>query len=127
MTEPSHTELLLGEMFSPTIASGMRELGHDVVAVVERADLRAMADEEIFSWASPRNCWLLTENVKDFRPLQRAALQAGSPAAGIVFTSSRSFPRSRKNPGPLISAIDAWLRAGPPEAPLTEDWLPAGR
>ena len=126
MIEPSRTVLLLDEMFSPTIASGLRELGHDVVAVAERADLRAMADEEIFSWASASNCWLLTENVKDFRPLQLRALQAGSLAAGIIFTSSRSFPPSRKNPGPLISAIDAWLRAGPPEAPLTEDWLSPG-
>ncbi len=125
MTGRNHTVLLLDEMFSPTIASSSRELGHDMVAVAERADLRSMTDQEIFSWASAHSCWLLTENVKDFRPLQLRALQAGSPAAGIVFTSSRSFPRSRKNPGPLINAIDAWLRAGPPETPLTEDWLSA--
>ena len=41
----------------------------------------------------------------------------------VLYTSSRAFPRSRKNPGPLIQAIQAWMLNGPPEAPLTEDWL----
>lgn len=68
--------------------------------------------------------WLRTENVKDFQPILQQALQAGSPAVGLLFTSGRSFRRSRKNPGPLISAIHAWLATGPPPPPLPEDWLP---
>jgi hypothetical protein len=28
-----------------------------------------------------------------------------------------------KNPGPLISALHAWLTAGPPAPPVTESWL----
>jgi hypothetical protein len=51
------------------------------------------------------------------------ALQAGTSTMGILYTSNRAFPRSRKNPDPLIQAIHAWLLDGPPEAPLTEDWL----
>lgn len=54
---------------------------------------------------------------------------ADTATTGILYTSSRAFPRSRKNPGPLIQAIHAWMLNGPPEAPLTEDWLlnPASR
>jgi hypothetical protein len=110
-------------MFSPAIAIALRDCKHDVVAVVERVDLRAATDEEVFAWAATEGRWLLTENVKDFRPILLRALQAGGVTAGLLFTSSRSFPRSRKNPGPLIDALHSWLRNGPPPAPLTEDWL----
>jgi Domain of unknown function (DUF5615) len=123
MTDPAGARLVLDEMFSPAIAAALRELGHDVLAVAERGELRAMSDEELFAWATAHSRWVLTENVRDFRPILLRALQADSAVAGILGTSNRAFPRSRKNPGPLIQALDAWLRSGPPERPLTEDWL----
>jgi predicted nuclease of predicted toxin-antitoxin system len=119
MTSP----LLLDEMFSPGIAADLRQLGHDVVAVADRPDLRSKSDEEVFAWAAAQKRWLLTENVNDFRPILLRALQAGQPSAGVLFTSSRTFPRSRKNPGPLVRALDAWLTAGPPALPVLEAWL----
>src|SRR5580700_10945477 len=115
--------LLLDEMFLPAIAADLRQLGHDVIAVADRPDLRSKSDEEIFAWASAEKRWLLTENVKDFRPIMLRALQAGPPGCGLLFTSVRAFPRSRKNPGPLISALHAWLTARPPAPPVTESWL----
>ena len=123
MTGRATEPLLLDEMFSPAIAAELRELGHDVIAVADRADLRARSDEEIFAWAGAERRWLLTENVKDFRPIMLRALQAGPPGCGLLFTSSRAFPRSRKNPGPLINALHAWLTAEPPAQPVTESWL----
>ncbi len=65
---------------------------------------------------------MLTENAKEFQPILQQAL-AGTPTARLLFTSSRAFPRSRKNPGPLIEAVHAWLTAGTPPPPVTEDWL----
>jgi predicted nuclease of predicted toxin-antitoxin system len=115
--------LLLDEMFSPAIAADLRQLGHDVIAVADRPDLRSKPDEEIFAWASTEKRWPLTENVKDFRPIMLRALSAGVPGCGLLFTSSRAFPRTRKNPGSLIRALDAWLTAGPPAPPVTESWL----
>jgi hypothetical protein len=111
-------------MFSPAVAAELRALGHDVIAVADRPDLRSKSDEEVFAWANGEKRWLLTENVKDFRPIMLRALQAGSPDCGLLFTSSRVFPRSRKNPGPLIGALHAWLTAEPPAPPVTESWLP---
>jgi predicted nuclease of predicted toxin-antitoxin system len=119
--------LLLDEMFSPVISAALRDLGHDVSAVAEKPGLRAMTDEEVFAFAATREQWLLTENVKDFQPILQQARQAGTPAAGLLFTSSRAFPRSRKNPGPLIDAIHAWLSAGVPRPPISEDWLQQNR
>jgi predicted nuclease of predicted toxin-antitoxin system len=123
MSHPASARLLLDEMFSPAIAAALRDLGHDVIAVAERTDMRAISDEEVFTWAASQGRWLLTENVKDFRPILLRALQADTTVTGLLCTSNRSFPRSRKNPGPLIQAIHTWLLKGPPEAPLTEDWL----
>jgi hypothetical protein len=117
--------LLLDEMFSPAIAAELGKLGHDVIAVADRPDLRSKSDEEIFAWASTQQRWLLTENVKDFRPIMLRALQAGPSGCRLLFTSSRAFPRCRKNTGTLIRALDAWLTAGPPPPPVTESWLPS--
>jgi hypothetical protein len=123
MSQRPDVRLLLGEMFSPAIAVELRALGHDVIAIAERPDLRSESDEEVFGWASAERRWLLTENVKDFRPIMLRSLQAGPLACGLLFTSIRAFPRSRKNPGPLIRALQAWLTAGPPALPVIESWL----
>ena len=123
MNQRPGVRLLLDEMFSPTIASELRALGHDVIAITDRPDLRSKSDEEIFAWASAEKRWLLTENVKDFRPIMLRALSAAPVGCGLLFTSSRAFPRSRKNPGALIRALHAWLTAGPPAPPVTESWL----
>jgi predicted nuclease of predicted toxin-antitoxin system len=123
VSDRPNVRLLLDEMFPPAVAAELRALGHDVVAVADRPDLRSKSDAEIFAWASGEKRWLLTENVKDFRPIMLQALQAGAPGCGLLFTSSRAFPRSRKNPGPLIRALHSWLNAGPPAPPVTESWL----
>jgi predicted nuclease of predicted toxin-antitoxin system len=124
MTEPAKPiQLLLDEMFSPRIAEALRERGYEVTALVEGPEMRAMPDEEVFAWAAARQCWLLTENVKDFQPIKLRALQANAPTAGPLFTSNRTFPRSRQHIGPLVDALDAWLAKGLPEHPIIEDWL----
>jgi hypothetical protein len=87
-------------MFSPTIAVALHDLGHDVTAIAENPALRALTDEEVFALASAQGQWLLAENVKDFQPILEQALQASTPTAGLLFTSSRAFPRSRKIPDP---------------------------
>jgi len=123
MTRPPPIRLLLDEMFPPAIASESRDRGFDVIAVAGAPDLRSKSDEEVFAWACAGNRWVLTENVKDFRPILLHALQGGLPVCGLLFTSSRTFHRSRKNPGPLIGALHAWLSAEPPAPSTTEWWL----
>ena len=115
-------------MHAPSVAEELRRRGHDVLAVAADPDLRALTDEELLRLAAPGGApavtgrRIVTENVKDFAPLLRRAEEAGVPTAGVLFTSSRRFPRSRRNPGPLIDALDAWLRQeGDPRSP--EEWL----
>ncbi len=115
--------LLLDEMHATAVAAPLRDRGHDVLAVVEQDELRALTDEELFRWAAERGRRIVTENVKDFAPLLRRTEELGQPAAPLLFTSSRTFPRSRRNPGPLIDALDAWLRAADFDERPLQDWL----
>ena len=69
----------------------------------------------------------MTENVKDFRPLLAQAQDSAGPSAQLLLTSSRTFPRSRKNPGPLLEAVRSWL-VGSAESDIpAEDWLRPAR
>lgn len=110
-------------MHGPVVAAALRERGHDVLAVAEQDELRALTDGGLFRWAAERSRRIVTENVKDFAPLPRQAEEARQPTAALLFTSSRAFPRSRRNPGPLIDALGGWLRAARAAAPPLVDWL----
>jgi hypothetical protein len=115
--------LLLDEMHATAVAEALRGRGHDVIAVAERPDLRAMADAELFVWAAQESRRLVTENVKDFRRLSLRAEESALRRAALLYTSSRRFPRSRRNPGPLVAALDAWLCSPDADSRPVEDWL----
>jgi Domain of unknown function (DUF5615) len=115
--------LLLDETHAPAVAEALRARGHDVVAVAERPDLRAMTDVDLFVWAGQESRRLVTENVKDFRRLFLHADESARRRTTLLYTSSRMFPRSRRNPGPLVAALDAWLCQPDARRPPAEDWL----
>ena len=93
--------MLLDEMFSPTIAAELRRRGHHVLAVAEDPQLRSMTDPELLAWAAERGQPIVTANVRDFRPL----IAGENSGPGVVFTSNRPFPRSRRPYGALITAL----------------------
>ena len=108
-------------MFSPSITAELRRRGHDVMAVAAEPELRSMTDPELYAWASAESRRIVTENVKDFRRLLMQESELTGP--GVLFTSVRTFPRSRRAPGSLITALNNWLTlAGVDERP-PEEWL----
>ncbi|MGH4016078.1 MAG: DUF5615 family PIN-like protein [Pseudonocardiaceae bacterium] len=114
--------LLLDEMVAPILADRLRAAGFDVVSVAGHATLAAASDEEVMRWAVAQGRRLVTENVKDFQTLVQLASERGEPVARMLYTSSRRFPRTRRNPSPLLDALRRWLsqpagHAGP------VDWL----
>jgi hypothetical protein len=115
--------LLLDEMHAPVVAAALGDRGHDLLAVAEQDELRALTDAQLFRWAAEHDRRIVTENVKDFAPLLRRVDEQGHAAASLLFTSSRTFPRTRRNPGPIIDALDSWLRAAQVRQPPIEDWL----
>jgi hypothetical protein len=123
----AQVSLLLDEMHAPGVAAALRDRGHDVIAVAENPELRALTDEELLLYAAGKARRIVTENVKDFRRLLLRSEESGQPTAGVLFTSSRTFPRLRRNPGPLIDALHAWLMAPDVGERPVEDWLIGAR
>jgi predicted nuclease of predicted toxin-antitoxin system len=59
-------KLRLDEMYSHVIAEQLRARGHDADAVVEHAELRGLADTDIFALAQTEQRTVVTENIPDF-------------------------------------------------------------
>jgi len=76
-----------------------------VLAVAGHPVLGSAADLQVAAWATREGRRVVTENVRDLAPL---AGHGDSPLR-VLFTSPLRFPRSRRNPGPLLKALRAWL------------------
>jgi hypothetical protein len=105
--------LLLDEMFTGDIATALRRRGHDVSAVVERSDLRRQTDEAILAAAGVETRVIVTNNVRHHVPLFTVALLEGRDHPGLLLTSDRSLPRTKRGTGGLVRALDRFLRDHP--------------
>jgi hypothetical protein len=105
-------KLLLDEHLSPEIARQLRERGHDVIAVGERAELRGRPDRVHFAALPEEQRAIVTRDLADFRPLLADELRRGGKTYGIVCVPRR-FPLSREGIGRLVRALDALLHAQP--------------
>ncbi|HEV2780427.1 MAG TPA: DUF5615 family PIN-like protein [Actinophytocola sp.] len=116
--------LLLDEHYAAEIARQLRDLGHDVIAVVDDTELRAQPDGELFRWAASNGRRIATENIKDFRPLLTRACTTGDPIAQVLFVSPRRFPRGTGNrTRAIVDALLGWLKLPNANARPDEDWL----
>lgn len=116
--------LLLDEHYSDVIAAELRAAGHDVIAVVVDPDLRAQPDAELFRRAAAAGRRIVSENIKDFRPLLLQAYADGDPVAQLLLVPPGRFPRGagRRNTA-IVAALSEWLSSpGVAERP-DEDWL----
>lgn len=120
--------LLLDEMYSGDLAVELRRRGHDVIAVVERDDLREQDDEQIFHTATEDRRVLMTENAKHLRPLVDRYHAEGVQHYGLLCVSARSLPRVQQEFGTLLRSIEAYLREHSAEDALLDsvDWLTPG-
>lgn len=116
---------LLDAMFPARIAEQLRDRGHDVVAVRERADLAGRPDHQIVAVAQREQRAVITENARDFRSLARDLVAAGEVHHGLVLTSDHRFPRGRRETaGRLLEALAALLDATADEPPSSRElWL----
>jgi hypothetical protein len=100
------TGVILDEMYPPALAQRLRAEGHNVVAVLDvEVGLASKSDEDVLTWAARNNRCVVTENVSDFARLA----QQGFAHCGLVFVSSRRFPRAGSGLRRLGGALDALL------------------
>ena len=117
------TRRLLDEHYGEAIAAELRGLGHDVIAVVSDPSLRGSSDPVIFRWAAEQDRRIVTENIKDFRPLLLQHQAAGTPTASLLLVPPRRFPRGRGDrAAAIVAALHAWSTRSDATRPV-EDWL----
>jgi hypothetical protein len=118
-------KLLLDEMFSPAIAAELRPRGHDVVAIKEHREWQAKPDPDVVLLARAEQRAIVTNNVRDFRPLHAELVAAGSEGhAGMVFVPA-TVPRTKAATGQLVAALEAKLAEYPADQALAngETWI----
>ena len=71
--------------------------------------IRHFNDRQLLAAAQSEDRAIVTENVADFIELHRASLLTGETHAGIVFTSPKRFPRTRRAIGRLVRSLDGLL------------------
>jgi predicted nuclease of predicted toxin-antitoxin system len=112
--------LLLDEMYASLVARELRARGHDVVSVHD-APGRGTPDEDVLEYACNEGRAVVTENVRDYRPLTEARIVAGGSHCGLVLTTEKRWPRS--DVGALVAALDQLLTSTAEQPIDGELWL----
>ena len=118
-------KLLLDEMLSPAIARELRSRGHDVEPVAGHADREALSDPEVLALARAEHRAVVTNNLRDFRPLHHEAITPGGAGHfGMIFMPG-GYRRTRADTGRIIAALEVILASYPGEEDLRdgEAWL----
>lgn len=113
---------LLDENLSPRIAEMLRERGHDVVAVLERDDLAGQGDRRIVEAAAQEQRAVITNDVKDYRPLAAERLARGQTHGGLILLpAARS--RTRAAVAAIVEAVAAIMSQNPDGLGSGERWV----
>jgi len=113
---------LLDEHFSHRIAQTLRGRSLDVEAVSERADLAEAPDREIMEAARREERAVVTNNIKDFRPIAAERLADRRGHTGLILLPA-NHSRRRDSTGAIADAIEGVMRAHPEGIPDAEHWI----
>lgn len=113
---------LLDEQLSPQIAILLRRRGFDVEAVADRPDLVGRSDLVIFEVACGEDRAVITNNVRDFRPLAAQWLAQGRVHAGLILLPS-SRTRTRAAVTMLADRIATVMGDSPDGLASSERWI----
>jgi predicted nuclease of predicted toxin-antitoxin system len=113
---------ILDEQLSPQIAVLLRQAGYDVDAVADRGDLAGRSDRIIFEAACGEGRAVVTNNIKDFRPLAAEWLAQGRVHAGLILLPS-TRTRTRNAIAAVAGAIENVLRDHPDGLSGSERWI----
>lgn len=113
---------ILDEQLSPQIAVLLRKAGFDVDAVADRADLTGRSDRIVLEVAASEDRAVVTNNVKDFRPLAAEWLAQGRVHAGLILLPS-TRTRTRHAIVAIADAIETVLRDNPDGLNGSERWI----
>jgi predicted nuclease of predicted toxin-antitoxin system len=113
---------ILDEHLSPQVAELLRKVGYDVDAVADREDLVGRSDRFILEAACGEGRAVVTNNIKDFRPLAAEWLAQGRVHAGLILLPSTRI-RTRHAIAAIATAIEEVLRDHPDGLSGSERWI----
>jgi len=116
---------LLDEQLSSEIAAELRSRGWNVEAVGERPWMRgqSLSDDQVMVTAASEDRAVVTNNIKDYRPLAARRVAGGQGHWGLILLpSTRS--RSRAAVQPLADGIERIMREHPEGLANSERWIP---
>lgn len=112
-------------MLSPVIARELTARGHDVQSVAGHPDWEALSDPEVLALARAERRAIVTNNVRDFRPLHvEAVMPGGVGHYGMIFMSG-NHRRTKDDIGRIVAALETKIDQYPADDALAnaEDWL----
>ena len=118
-------KLLLDEMFAPAIARELRARGHDVESISGRSEWQSLSDAEVMALAQRERRAIVTNNLRDFRPLHHEAIVPGGPGHfGMVFVPG-GYRRTKADVGRIVNALERTLEENLGDEDLAggETWL----
>lgn len=115
-------KVLLDEHLSPLIAQALRNLGFDAESVSERPDMISTTDEALMEVAAAEERAVVTNNVKDFRPIAAVRLVSGTGHGGLILLPARRT-RTRQATGYLTDAIAEVMTTRPSGIADSEVWV----
>ena len=116
---------MLDEMLAPDIARELRARGYDVEAVAGHHDWEGLSDSQIMVIARTEHRAIVTNNLRDYRPLHSEAITPGGHGHfGMIFIPS-NYRRAKADTARIIAALEAKLAEHPGEAGLANGgaWL----
>jgi hypothetical protein len=117
--------LLLDEMYTHMVAEQLRARGHDADAASERAELRGLADVDLFALAQTEHRSLVTEDIADFSAIADGYDLRGQAHFGLVLLSPGGYPRGSPGTiGRMVTELDRLLGEHPEQIPTSpRHWL----
>jgi len=100
-------------------------MGHDVIAVAERHDLRGRPDLEIFADAAVGGRAVVTFDVIDHLQLLNRSIQLGHRHGGSILLSSTGSWSKGQATGRLVAALAKLMLAHPADDAFADrvEWL----
>ena len=118
-------KLLFDEMLTSAIARELQAHGQDAEAVAGHPDRQALSDPDVLALARTEHRAIVTNNLRDFRPLHHEAITPGGPGHyGMIFIPG-TYRRTRADTGKIVTALEAIFVQYPGEDDLanSETWL----
>src|SRR5581483_2095399 len=100
-------------MLSPAIARELCAHGHDVKAIAGHPGQEGLSDPDVLTLARAQHRAVVTNNLRDFRPLHHEAITPGGAGHyGMVFIPG-SYRRTKADTGKIIAQLEALLTQHP--------------